>query len=329
MKRALVCGAGGFIGGHLVKRLKQEGYWVRGVDRRRHEFAATQADEFALGDLTDARFCGDVIDQAYDEVYQLAAEMGGAEFVYDGRHDAEILLNSIRIDVNVLASCLKHSIKRVFFASSACVYPSRNQLDPENPVCAEESVYPAEPDSEYGWGKLFAERLYLAHGRCSGVQPRIARYHNVFGPEGVWTGGREKAPAALCRKVVQARNGQTIDIFGDGRQSRSFLFISECLEGTMRLMRSEVAEPLNIGSEELVTIDELADSIIEISGKTLYKNYVPGNVGVRGRNSNNKRIRERLGWAPSQPLRKGLEQTYAWIEAQISRQKSLQPPPDP
>jgi GDP-D-mannose 3',5'-epimerase len=319
MKTALVCGAGGFIGGHLVKRLKRDSYWVRGVDRRQHEFGDSEADEFVLGDLRDARFCDDVIDRPFDEVYQLAAEMGGAEFVYNGGYDADILHNSMMIDLNVLANCLKHSMRRIFFASSACIYPQRNQQDPKNPNCAEDSVYPAEPDSEYGWTKLFGERLYLAHGRCSGLQPRIARYHNVFGPEGHWTGGREKAPAALCRKVAQARNGETIDILGDGRQSRSFLFISECIEGTIRLMRSDVSEPLNVGSDELVTIDGLADAIIEISGKTLHKNYVPGSVGVRGRNSSNRRIREKLNWAPSQPMRRGLEQTYAWIETQVLR----------
>ena len=322
MKTALVCGAGGFIGGHLVRCLKRNGHWVRGVGRRPHEFAESEADEFVLGDLRDARFCSDVIDRPFDEVYQLAAEMGGAEFVYNGRYDADILRNSMMIDLNVLANCLRHSMTRIFFASSACIYPQRNQQDPKNPNCAEDSVYPAEPDSEYGWTKLFGERLYLAHGRCNGLQPRIARYHNVFGPEGHWMGGRENAPAALCRKVAQAHNGQTIDILGDGQQSRSFLFISECIEGTIRLMRSDVSEPLNIGSDELVTIDGLTDAIIEISGKTLHKNYVSGTVGVRGRNSNNRRIREKLSWAPSQPLRRGLEQTYAWIETQVRQQAS-------
>lgn len=318
MTLALVCGAGGFIGGHLVKRLKRDGFWVRGVDRRPHEFAASEADEFILGDLRDARFCSDVFNRPFDEVYQLAAEMGGAEFVYDGRYDADILHNSMMIDLNVLADCLRQGAKRVFFASSACVYPRRNQQDPKNPHCAENSVYPADPDSEYGWTKLVGERLYLAHGRCSGLQPRIARYHNVFGPKGAWRGGREKAPAALCRKVAEAPDGGAVDILGDGRQSRSFLFISECIEGTIRLMRSNVAEPLNIGSEELVTIDALADMIIEISGKTLRKNYVAGPNGVRGRNSDNDKIRAQLDWAPSGRLRSGLEQTYAWIEAQVS-----------
>jgi len=326
MKTALVCGAGGFIGGHLVRRLKRDGFFVRGVDRRRHEFAASEADEFIIGDLRDDQFCRGVIDRRFDELYQLASEMGGAEFIYDGKYDAEILRNSTLIDLNVVANCLKHSIERVFYSSSACVYPLRNQLDPRNPSCAEDSVYPAEPDSEYGWAKLFGERLYLAQSRCNGLQPRIARYHNVFGPEGPWIGGREKAPAALCRKVVQARSGQAIDIFGDGQQSRSFLCISECIEGTIRLMRANVCEPLNIGSDEMVTIDRLADMIIEISGKSLYKNYVTGPVGVPGRNSDNAQIRKKLEWAPSLGLRRGLEETYAWIESQVLSGKNLQSP---
>jgi GDP-D-mannose 3',5'-epimerase len=322
MKTALVCGAGGFIGGHLVRRLKQDGFWVRGVDRKPHEFAESEADDFVLGDLRDARVCSEVIDQPFDEVYQLAAEMGGAEYTYGGRYDADILRNSMMIDVNVLANCIRRSIKRIFFPSSACVYPDRNQQDSKNPNCAENSVYPAAPGSEYGWGKLFGERLYLAHGRNSGLEPRIARYHNIFGPQGAWKGGREKAPAALCRKIAQARNGETIDILGDGQQSRSFLFVSECIEGTTRLMRSDVAEPLNIGSDEMVTIDQFADMIIEIAGKTIHKNYIAGPVGVRGRNSDNRRIRDVLGWAPSEPLRRGLKQTYAWIAMQVLRAAS-------
>jgi GDP-D-mannose 3',5'-epimerase len=319
MKTALVCGAGGFIGGHLVRRLKRDGFWVRGVDRKPHEFAESEADDFVLGDLRDAHFCRDAIDRPFDEVYQLAAEMGGAEYIFTGENDADIQRNSVMIDLNVLESCMRRSIRRIFFPSSACVYPERNQQDPKNPNCAESSVYPAAPDSEYGWTKLFSERLYLAHGRCNGIEPRIARYHNIFGPEGAWTGGREKAPAALCRKIAQASDGGSIDILGDGQQSRSFLFVSECIEGTIRLMRSDVAEPLNIGSDELVTIDHLADMIIGIAGKTIHKNYIAGPVGVRGRNSNNRRISEVLGWTPSKPLKIGLGQTYAWIETQVLR----------
>lgn len=317
MKTALVCGGGGFIGGHLVRRVKRDGLWVRAVDRKHHEFAPCEADEFALGDLRDARFCKEAIDRPFDEVYQLAAEMGGAEFIYAGRFDADIL-QSCMIDLNILTNCVARAVKRVFFASSACVYPQGNQVAREAVNCAEDTVYPANPDSEYGWTKIFGEHLYLAHGRCSSLQARIARYHNVFGPYGAWNGGREKAPAALCRKIALARNGGSIEILGDGQQSRTFLFITECIEGTVRLMRSDVVEPLNIGSDEMVTIEELADLIIKISGKVLHKTYVPGPTGVQARRSDNRRIREALGWAPSKPLRKGLEQTYAWIEKQVT-----------
>ncbi len=321
MKTALVCGAGGFIGGHLVTRLKQDGFWVRGVDRKPHEFTAGQADEFIVGDLRDAGLCREAIDRPFDEVYQLAAEMGGAEFIYDGNHDADILRSGMLIDLNVLESCRRRAIKRIFFPSSACVYPTRNQQDAQNPNCAEGSVYPAAPDSEYGWGKLFGERLYLSHGRDGSIEPRIARYHNIFGPEGAWQGGREKAPAALCRKIAEASDGGSIEIWGDGQQSRSFLFVSEAIEGTVRLMRSDVATPLNIGSDELITINGLADLIMSIAGKTLHKNAVAGPVGVRGRKSDNRLIRQMLGWAPSMALREGLERTYAWIESQVRRQR--------
>lgn len=231
-----------------------------------------------------------------------------------------VVRNSMLINLNVAESCKQTGSRRVFFSSSACIYPERNQLDPDHPNCAEDTAYPAAPDSEYGWEKLLAERLFLNYGRCHGLEPRIARYHNVFGPQGPWSGGREKAPAALCRKVAEAPDGGTIDIIGDGRQSRTFLYISECIEGTVRLMRSEVAEPLNIGSEELVTIGGLADLIIEIAGKKIEKRYVYGPVGVRGRSSDNRRIRELLGWAPAGRLRDGLEQTYAWIAAQAEAQ---------
>lgn len=316
MKTAIVCGAGGFIGGHLVKRLKQDGFWVRGVDQKHHEFAPSQADEFVIADLRNAGDCRAVFDRPFDEVYQLAADMGGIEYIQDGRHDADIMHNSMLINLNVAECCKRSLSKRVFFSSSACVYPQHNQRDPDHPNCAEDTVYPASPDSEYGWEKLLAERLFLSYGRCHGLEPRIARYHNVFGPGGTWSGGREKAPAALCRKVAQAPDGGTIDILGDGRQSRTFLYISECIEGTVRLMRSKVAEPLNIGSAELITIGGLADLIIEISGKKIDKHYVPGPTGVRGRTSDNRRIRELLGWSPVERLRDGLERTYAWIAAQ-------------
>ena len=317
MKTALVCGAGGFVGGHLVKRLKQDGFWVRGVDRKSHEFAIGQADDFVLGDLRDSSFCSRVVDQPFDEIYQLAAEMGGAEFIFVGKNDADIMSNSTQIDINVLESSRRRSVKRIFYASSACVYPQRNQMDPENPNCAEHSVYPADPDSDYGWAKLFGERLYLSYARCTGLEARIARYHNIFGPEGAGSGARAKAPAALCRKVAAAPDGGMIDIIGDGMQTRSFLYVSEAIEATVRLMRSDVDEPLNAGSEEMVSINQLVDTIMDIAGKRLHKKYIAGPVGVRGRNSDNQLIRERLHWAPSEPLRKGLEQTYAWIEAQM------------
>ncbi len=317
MKTALVCGAGGFIGGHLVRQLKSEGFWVRGVDLKFPEFSDTAADDFVVGDLRDPYFCRHVIDRRFDELYQLAADMGGAGFIFTGENDAEILHNSATVNLNVLAACRNRMIKRVFYSSSACVYPAFNQLDPESPNCEESSVYPAAPDSDYGWEKLFSERLYLAYARCHGLEVHIARYHNIFGPEGTWTGGREKSPAALCRKVASADDGGTIDIWGDGRQTRSFLYITECIEGTMKLMRSQFVGPVNIGSEEMVTIDGLADLIIEISGKCIDKRYVPGPLGVRGRNSDNRLIRSELHWAPSQPLAVGLQTTYAWIDSQI------------
>jgi GDP-D-mannose 3',5'-epimerase len=324
MKTALVCGAGGFIGGHLVKRLKAEGCWVRSVDLKHHEYAESEADDFVVGDLRDSCFCRHVVDRRFDEVYQLAADMGGAGFIFTGENDAEIMHNSATINLNILDACHKRLIRRVFYSSSACIYPAYNQEDPERPNCEENSAYPAAPDSEYGWEKLFSERLYLSYGRCHGIEVRIARYHNIFGPEGTWTGGREKAPAALCRKVALAEDGGAIEIWGDGRQTRSFLYVSECIEGTLRLMRSAFTGPVNIGSEEMVTIDELAELIMRIAGKRLHKHHVPGPLGVRGRNSDNRLIREKLGWAPSQPLSQGLGVTYAWIERHIRSDKARQ-----
>ena len=317
MNTALVCGAGGFIGGHLAKRLKSEGFWVRGVDLKFPEYAETEADDFVLGDLREPYFCRHVLDRRFDEVYQLAADMGGAGFIFTGENDAEILHNSATINLNVLDACRKRLIRRVFYSSSACMYPAYNQEDPDSPNCEESSAYPAAPDSEYGWEKLFSERLYLTYGRCHGLDVRIGRYHNIFGPEGTWTGGREKAPAALCRKIAAAEDGGVIEIWGDGRQTRSFLYVAECIEGTVRLMRSRFMGPVNIGSEEMVTIDGLADLIMRIAGKRLENRHISGPLGVRGRNSDNRLIREKLGWAPSQPLVKGLEITYAWIDRQI------------
>jgi GDP-D-mannose 3', 5'-epimerase len=320
-KKALVCGAGGFIGSHLVKRLKREGFWVRGVDLKYPEFSETEADDFVIGDLRDPYFCRSIVDTKFDEVYQLAADMGGAGYVFTGDNDADILHNSALINLNMLDACYKRNVKRIFYSSSACIYPEYNQRDPENPKCSEDSAYPAMPDSEYGWEKLFSERLYLAYHRNYGMEVRIARYHNIFGPEGTWRGGREKAPAALCRKVAVAKlTGQDyIEVWGDGKQTRSFLYIDECIEGTIRLMRSDWTGPVNIGSEEMVTIDQLAEMIMEIAGVKLEIRHVPGPQGVRGRNSDNKLIYEKLGWKPTMPLIEGLKKTYPWIEEQVKK----------
>jgi len=318
-KYALVCGAGGFIGGHLVKRLKNDGFWIRGVDLKFHEFSETKADDFVVGDLRDQSFCRAIVDRRFDEVYQLAADMGGAGYIFTGEHDADIMHNSATINLNMLDACYKHGVKKSFYSSSACMYPAYNQKDRLNPKCSEDSAYPAEPDSEYGWEKLFSERLYLAYRRNYGMQTHVARYHNIFGPEGTWSGGREKAPAAICRKVAMVRSGDDIEVWGDGEQTRSFLYIDECIEGTVRLLRSNLAGPVNIGSEEMVTINELVDLVADIAGKAIGKKHVPGPLGVRGRNSDNRLIREKLCWQPRQPLRVGLEQTYQWIEAQIMR----------
>jgi nucleoside-diphosphate-sugar epimerase len=316
-KTALVCGAGGFIGHHLVKRLKREGFWVRGVDLKFHEYAETQADDFVVGDLREQSFVRDVVDRRFDEIYQLAADMGGAGFIFTGENDADIMHNSASINLNVLEAAYRRNNRRIFYSSSACMYPAHNQEDPDNPNCKEDSAYPAAPDSEYGWEKLFSERLYLTYGRCRGMQVRVARYHNIFGPEGCWTGGREKAPAALCRKVAMAKDGDEVEVWGDGLQTRSFLYVDECVEGSVRLMRSNFEGPVNIGSEEMVTINALFDVIADIAGKNLRRKNIPGPLGVRGRNSHNKLIKEKLGWAPTQPLRKGLEVTYEWVERQV------------
>jgi nucleoside-diphosphate-sugar epimerase len=318
-KCALVCGAGGFIGGHLVKRLKRDGFWVRGVDLEFHEFSETEADDFVVGDLRDQGFCRAIIDRRFDEVYQLAADMGGAGYIFTGEHDADVMHNSATINLNMINVCHKRSIKKIFYSSSACMYPAYNQDDPLNPNCSEDSAYPAAPDSEYGWEKLFSERLYLAYRRNFGLQTHVARYHNIFGPEGTWTGGREKAPAAICRKVAMARSGDEIEVWGDGDQTRSFLYIDECVEATVRLLRSNFAGPVNIGSEEMVPINQLVDLVADIAGKRIRKKHIPGPQGVRGRNSDNRLIREKLRWEPTQSLAAGLESTYRWIERQVSR----------
>jgi len=319
MKKALVCGAGGFIGSHLVKKLKKEGFWVRGVDLKYPEFSETQADDFVIGDLRDPQICRYVVDMKFDEVYQLAADMGGAGFVFTGDNDADIMHNSALININMLEACYKRNVKRIFYSSSACIYPKFNQEDPDNPNCEEDSAYPAFPDSEYGWEKLFSERLYLAFHRNYGMEVRIARFHNIFGPEGSWNDGREKAPAALCRKVAVAEDGAEIEIWGDGKQTRSFLYIDECLEGVMRLMRSDWTDPVNIGSEEMVAINQLGEMIMEVAGKKLKIKNIPGPLGVRGRNSDNRLIEEKLGWKPTQPLIEGLKKTYPWIEKQVRK----------
>jgi len=317
-RKVLVCGAGGFIGSHLVKRLKREGYWVRGADLKMPEYAPTAADEFRLGDLRDPVFCEQVVDGPLDELYQLAADMGGAGYIFTGEHDADVMHNSGLINLNISHLAVRRGVKRLFYSSSACMYPEYNQLDPDNPKCNEDSAYPAAPDSEYGWEKLFSERLYLAFNRNYKLDVRIARFHNIFGPEGAWNNGKEKAPAAICRKVAMAGEGSEIEIWGDGKQTRSFLYIDECLEAMRRLMQSDFRGPVNIGSEEMVTINQLARLAMKIAGKSLTVRNVPGPVGVRGRNSDNALIREKLGWAPSQPLAQGLAKTYQWIAEQVA-----------
>jgi nucleoside-diphosphate-sugar epimerase len=319
MKQALVCGAGGFIGHHLVRYLKNLGYWVRGVDLKYPEFSPKdEADDFVIGDLRDLKVWENILDRDFDEVYQLAADMGGAGFVFTGENDADIMHNSALINLNCLYYLKEKNFKgKVFYSSSACVYPEYRQMDPNNPGLKEEDAYPAGPDSEYGWEKLFSERMYLAFNRNYGINVRIARFHNIFGPEGTYEGGREKAPAALCRKVALAQDGGEVEIWGDGEQTRSFLYIDECLEGVRRLMDSDFLGPVNIGSDEMISINNLAKMIMKISGKNLNIKHIPGPLGVRGRNSDNTLIKQKLNWAPSKPLKEGIEKTYYWIEKQV------------
>jgi len=320
MKTALVCGAGGFIGGHLVTRLKNEGFWVRGVDIKNHEYSISAADEFVVGDLRDPEFCKKITDRAFDEVYQLAADMGGAGFIFTGDHDAEVMHNSATINLNMLEAGRLAGIQKIFYSSSACIYPEHNQLDPDNPNCSEESAYPAAPDSEYGWEKLFSERLFLAYNRNYGMKVRVARFHNIFGPQGTWDGGREKAPAAMCRKVAQTEEGGEIEMWGDGKQTRSFLYVDECLNGVRRLMDSDFNGPVNIGSDEMVSLNGLVEMVMGIAGKKVVIKHIPGPLGVRGRNSDNRLIFEKLGWKPSTRLTDGLSVTYKWIQSQLDKQ---------
>jgi len=320
MRKVLVCGAGGFIGGHLVKKLKKEGAWVRGVDIKQYEFATSPADEFVIGDLTRQTVVEKVLDQPFDEVYQLAADMGGAGYIFTGENDANLMHNSASINLNIIQQAYVKGVKKIFYSSSACIYPAYNQQDPNNPNCAESSVYPAEPDSDYGWEKLFSERLFQAFARNHGMHVRIARFHNVFGPEGTWIGGREKAPAAICRKVAEAEEDGQIEVWGDGLQTRSFLYIDECLEAVERFMNSDFEGPVNIGSEEMISLNDLAKMVIAISGKKLSIYNKPVSYeGVRGRRSDNCLIQEKLGWAPSIPLSEGIEKTYRWIAAEVAK----------
>ncbi len=318
MKKAIVLGAGGFIGSHLVRFLKNQNKWVKGVDLKYPEFSKTAADEFVIGDLRSPEVVKNVLDLPYDEVYQLAADMGGAGFIFTGDNDADVMHNSAMINLNVLHYGKEIGIKKVFYSSSACIYPEFNQLDPDNPNCKENSAYPAQPDSEYGWEKLFSERLFFAFKRNYGIEAKVARFHNIFGQEGTWEGGREKAPAAICRKVAQAKDGDKIEIWGDGKQTRSFLHVSECLEGISKLMESDDFHgPVNIGSDEMVTINQLAEYVIKISGKKLSLKHIDGPLGVRGRNSDNHLIQEMLNWRPTRPLIEGLRTTFNWINEQV------------
>ena len=347
MKTALVLGAGGFIGSHMVKRLRKDGYWVRGVDRKSPEYSTTEANEFVIGDLRDVDFVRRVLQykgqlgnfyneipykmiEPFDEIYQFAADMGGAGFVFSGDNDADIMHNSVLINLNVLEEQRKLNDSydvnktKIFYSSSACMYPEHNQLDPDNPDCREESAYPADPDSEYGWEKLFSERLYFAYNRNYSIPVRVARYHNIFGPEGTWKGGREKAPAAICRKVACAGLADTIEVWGDGKQTRSFLYIDECIEATRRLMDSDFIGPINIGSEEMVSINELVRITAKVAQKSIGRDYVDGPLGVRGRNSNNDLIREKLDWDYSQSLEEGIRKTYNWINKFVEAEEDIE-----
>jgi GDP-D-mannose 3',5'-epimerase len=337
MKKIIVLGGGGFIGGHLAKRKKDEGNWVRVVDIKKHEYYNHDeiCHEFIIGDLTDYNFVKSIIDEDVDEIYQLAADMGGALYIFTGENDADVMYNSATINLNVLKECVNKKVKKIFYSSSACIYPEHNQLDSNNPICEESSAYPANPDSEYGWEKLFSERLYLSFNRNYGLDVRIARFHNIFGPYGTWEGGKEKSPAALCRKIAECEENGEIEVWGDGKQTRSFLFIDECLEAVSRLMESDFTGPVNIGSEEMVTINQLSSMIIDISdknvkilnlfGEEFFKKYgFKCPLGVKGRNSDNNLYKQKIGWGVSQPLSIGLKKTFYWINNQVKKNKKYE-----
>jgi nucleoside-diphosphate-sugar epimerase len=319
-KKALVCGAGGFIGGHLVKRLKDEGYWVRGVDIKQHEYRNTAADEFIQGDLREQSFCRQITaDIKFDELYQLAADMGGAGYIFTGEHDAAVMHNSATINLNMAEEARRTGVGKIFYSSSACIYPARIQEETDNPGLKETDAYPAEPDSEYGWEKLFSERMYLSYARNYGMEIHIARFHNIFGPLGTWEGGKEKAPAAMCRKVAETPEGGAMEIWGDGEQTRTFLYVDECLEGIRRLMKSSVSGPVNIGSDELISINDLARMAMGIAGKKVSIKHIDGPLGVRGRSSDNTYIQQVLGWKPTTKLIDGMRVTYQWIAEQVTK----------
>jgi GDP-D-mannose 3', 5'-epimerase len=330
VKKAIVMGAGGFIGSHMVKRLKSEGFWVRGVDLKHTEFSETHADDFVIGDLRDPKVVEKVIEKDMDLLYQFAADMGGAGYIFTGDNDANVMHNSGLINLNTVHESLKKGVKKIFYSSSACMYPAHNQEDPDNPMCAEDSAYPAAPDSEYGWEKLFSERLYMAFARNYGLNIRIGRFHNIFGPQGTWDGGKEKAPAAMCRKAILCDENSSVEVWGDGLQTRSFLYIDECIEAVQRLMKSDFTDPVNIGSEEMVQINELAQIAIDLSEKDIKINNLQGEAfeekygfpvpeGVRGRNSDNKLFKENIGWEPNYPLDKGMKHTFEWIKNQTKK----------
>jgi nucleoside-diphosphate-sugar epimerase len=319
MKKVLVCGAGGFIGSYLVSSLKEKGYYVIGADLKKSEYWNSQADEFHVMDLRNSANVEKIVTSDLYEIYQLAADMGGAGYIFTGDNDADIMHNSATINLNILHEMVKKGVKRVFYTSSACMYPEHNQLDSNNPHCEESSAYPANPDSEYGWEKLFSERLFMAFAKNYGIRVRIARLHNVFGPYGSWNNGKEKAPAALCRKVAQTKNGGTIDVWGPGTQTRSFLFINECLEGIHKIVASDYNKPLNLGSERMISINDLVHLIAGLAGKEVKINNIPGPLGVMGRNSHNDLIRKEIGWAPADNLEYGIQQTYRWINGMLEK----------